>query len=62
MVVTEAQKRATLKWRDNHREQYNDYMRSWRERNPDKVRENQRRSYANKTRFWRMFWAEKELE
>ena len=42
MTVTEAQKRATKKWRRNHPADYRKQQNSWRRLHPEKVRQYRR--------------------
>ncbi len=65
MKTSEAQKRATMKWRENHPEAYNAYMREYRERNRERINEISRNYQRRRTESWRRFLAErteKEIE
>jgi hypothetical protein len=55
-MVSEAQKRATMKWRENHPEEYNAYIREYRERNREKINEYQRNHRLRQKKFWGEFW------
>jgi hypothetical protein len=51
-ATSEAQKRATKKWRENHPEDYNAYMREYRHRNRERINERQRNYLHRQKEFW----------
>lgn len=51
MPATDAQRRATKKWRDNHKEEYIQGILDWCENNIDKKRAYARK-YATKKQLW----------
>lgn len=53
MVTTEAQKRATNRWRDKHREDYNERQNDYYWKNREKLHD---KRMADKE-FWLNYWA-----
>ena len=52
MPTSEAQKRASKKWRANHKDKFNDAIYTWRESNPSKQLEYARKCMA-KNYLWK---------